>query len=82
MTRIIGKAIGKPDLPYVQFPYEEAEKAMVQMGISQDMAKGFVEMNKSINDGFAITGTPRTEENTTPTSFEEFAESFAAVYNQ
>jgi uncharacterized protein YbjT (DUF2867 family) len=82
MTRIIGKAIGKPDLPYVQFPYDEAEKAMVQMGISRDMAKRYVELNKSINDGFAIAGTPHTKENTTPTTFEEFAGFFADVYNQ
>jgi uncharacterized protein YbjT (DUF2867 family) len=26
ITKIIGKAIGKPDLPYVQFPYDEAKK--------------------------------------------------------
>ena len=34
VTRILGSAIGKPDLKYVQFPYEDARKAMTGMGIS------------------------------------------------
>ncbi|TAK06285.1 MAG: NAD-dependent epimerase/dehydratase family protein, partial [Candidatus Manganitrophaceae bacterium] len=40
MTAILGRAIGKPSLPYVQFPYEDAEKAMIGMGLSPDVARG------------------------------------------
>ena len=80
VTRLIGKAIAKPDLPYVQFSYEDAAKAMVQMGLSEDLAGRFMEMNKSINEGHGITPLPRNEENTTPTSFNEFAGFFAAAY--
>ncbi len=29
-AKILGAAIGKPDLQYVQFSYEDAEKAMTQ----------------------------------------------------
>ena len=79
-TRIIGKTIGKPDLNYLQFPYEDAEKAMVGMGLSPDMARSFNEMYSSFNEGVVRPTEKRSAKNTTPTSFEEFVQLFAAVY--
>ncbi len=81
MTRILGEAIAKPDLPYVQFAYEDQEKAMTDMGISADMARALTELDKSMNEEYGVVGTARTKENTTPTSFEEFARVFAGAYN-
>ncbi len=79
-TRVIGKAIGKPDLRYVQFPYEEAEKAMLGAGMSPDTARAFVEMYRAFNDGLLRPTEPRSAANTTPTSFDAFAKTFAAAY--
>ncbi|MEW5979961.1 MAG: NmrA family NAD(P)-binding protein [Acidobacteriota bacterium] len=79
-TRIIGGAIGKPDLAYVQFPYERAEKAMVGMGLSQDVARGMSEMYRAINEGRVRSQETRSELNSTSTSFEQFADGFARVY--
>jgi uncharacterized protein YbjT (DUF2867 family) len=79
-TRIIGKAIGKEGLAYVQFPYEQAEQAMVAMGLSQDVARSLNEMDQALNEERVRPLEKRTPTNTTPTSFEQFAESFAAVY--
>lgn len=79
-TRIIGTAIGKPDLKYIQFPYEDAEKTMIGMGLSPDTARSFNEMYRSFNDGVLRSTEKRSAKNTTPTSFEEFAKHFAAVY--
>jgi uncharacterized protein YbjT (DUF2867 family) len=79
-TRILGKAIAKEDLAYVQFPYEQAEKAMVAMGLSQDVARSLNEMDRAMNEGRVRPLEERSAANTTPTSFEQFAESFAAVY--
>ena len=79
-TRIIGKAIGKEGLAYVQFPYEQAEQAMVGMGLSQDVARSFIEMDRALNEERVHPLEKRSAANTTPTSFEQFAESFAAVY--
>lgn len=42
-TRILGAAIGKKDLKYAQFPYADAESAMVQRGMSADVARIFYE---------------------------------------
>ena len=80
VTKVLGAAIGKPDLPYVQFSYDDAEKGMVQAGISPDIAKKYVEMYRSFNDGL-IKPLPRKPENTTPTTLEEFAKTtFAEAY--
>ena len=79
-TRIIGKAIGKEELAYVQFPYEQAEQAMVGMGLSQDVARSLNEMDRGLNEERVRPLEKRSAANTTPTSFEQFAESFAAVY--
>lgn len=77
---VIGKKLGKPDLTYVAFPYEEAEKSMIAMGLTPDMSKLYIEMSKALNDGLFAVGIPRTKENTTPTPIEEFADVFAKVY--
>jgi uncharacterized protein YbjT (DUF2867 family) len=79
-TRALGRAIGKPELNYAQFPYEEAEQAMLGMGISASVAKGFVEMYRSFNEGVIRPTERRSAANTTPTSIEEFAKGFARAY--
>jgi uncharacterized protein YbjT (DUF2867 family) len=81
VARVLGEAIGKPDLKYVQFPYADAEKAMVGMGISPDLARLFNEMNRGFNEGTVRPTQKRTRENMTPTTLEEFARQvFAQAY--
>jgi uncharacterized protein YbjT (DUF2867 family) len=80
VTRIIGKAIGKEDLPYVKFSYEDAEKAIVGMGVSQDVSRSLVELQRGLNEGLIAGEAQRTPENTTGTSFEDFVDYFAAIY--
>lgn len=82
VTQVIGKAINKPELPYVEFKYEDAEKAMMGAGLSESYAKGLVELQKSMNEGILIPAGIRTKENSSPTSLEEFAKTFAQAYNQ
>jgi uncharacterized protein YbjT (DUF2867 family) len=80
-TRVIGAAIGKPDLPYVAFPYADYIGALVQAGLSQSMAGQYAEMSKAFNDGLVVSREGRTVANTTPTTFEQFArESIAPAF--
>jgi uncharacterized protein YbjT (DUF2867 family) len=72
-TRIIGAAIGKPDLKYVQFPYEAALDGMMSAGLSRSMASLYVEMSKAFNEGLVKPVEGRNARNTTPTRFEDFA---------
>jgi len=71
---IIGKAVGKPDLGYVQAPDEQFEAAVVQMGFSQNTAELILEMAHAMNSGHMIALEPRSARNTTPTTFETFVE--------
>ena len=80
-TRIIGEKIGKPDLPYVHFSRQEYISGMIEAGLSQDMAEQLAELAAGINDRLFASDEPRTQENRTPTDFEQFADFFAQIYN-
>lgn len=82
MTDILGEALGMEDLQYLQFPYEEAQQGMTDAGLSTDFARSIVELNRGINEGNLFEDIQRSEENTTKTSFEEFARTFATVYHR
>jgi uncharacterized protein YbjT (DUF2867 family) len=80
VTRILGAAIGKPDLAYVQFPYEGFAAALVQAGLSADLAGLYAEMARGFNEGRIRPVAARSPASTTPTTFESFAEALAAAY--
>ena len=83
VATIIGQAIGKPDLQYIQVPDDQFRGALVQMGMSEQFAKLLLEMTAALNSGHMRALEPRTPQNTTPTSFETFvAESFVPAYQQ
>jgi hypothetical protein len=80
-TAVIARGIGKPDLRYVQFPYDQVQRVYTQMGISPKTAALYVEMYKAINAGVVAAREPRSRENSTPTSFEKFVQDvFAPAY--
>jgi uncharacterized protein YbjT (DUF2867 family) len=78
---IIGKAIDKPDLKYVQLPGEQMQPILVQMGLSSNIAGLILEMAAALNSGHMRALEPRSNENTTPISFETFVkEEFVPQY--
>lgn len=80
-SAVIGKAIEKPDLQYVQMPDEQIRSVFVQMGMSPSFADLILEMAGALNSGYMRALEPRSERNTTPTSIETFvAEQFVPVY--
>ncbi len=81
-TRILGKAIGKPELPYIQFSYDDVRNSLMGMGASADTARLFVEMYQGFNNGVIKPSEPRSQKNTTRTSIEEFAAVYAQVYGK
>jgi uncharacterized protein YbjT (DUF2867 family) len=82
ITQVLGRAIGKPDLSHVQVSYEDARKGFLSFGVSESVADGYIEFLTSVNEGRVMEPGIRNSGNTTPTTLEEFAESFAAVYLQ
>ncbi|HAN78738.1 MAG TPA: NAD-dependent dehydratase [Bacteroidales bacterium] len=82
ITAIAGNAIGKADLKFVQFPYNEAAKGMAASGwCGEDAANLMVALAKAMNEGTLFNAYERTAENTSPTTYEEFSHTFAWVYN-
>jgi len=80
-AKIIGAAIGKPDLTYRQVPATVLKPAMMQMGMSSNMVDLLLEMSDALNTGHMKSQEPRSARNTTPTTLETFvAEVFAPAF--
>lgn len=83
VSKIIGQAIGKPDLKYVQVPGHQFQSVLVQMGMSEQFARLLVEMTDALNAGSMHPLESRTQQNATPTSYEAFvADTFVPAYQQ
>lgn len=81
VAQSIGSAIGKPGLRYIQAPDEQLRPALVQMGMSSNMADLLLEMSASLNSGYMRALEQRSAKNTTPTSYETFVrEEFLPQY--
>jgi uncharacterized protein YbjT (DUF2867 family) len=81
-TAVIARGIGKPDLRYQQFPYEQVQQVLTQLGVPPKGAAMYIEMYKAINAGVLVPLEPRSRDNTTPTSFERFVQDvFVAAYH-
>jgi uncharacterized protein YbjT (DUF2867 family) len=82
VAAIMSKCLNKPDLRYVQFPYDQVEQVLLQMGTPQKTAASFIEMFQGFNTGLCAGLEPRSAANTTPTTIESFIKDvFAPAYN-
>jgi uncharacterized protein YbjT (DUF2867 family) len=72
VVAVIAKRLNKPDLRYAQFPYDQVEKILIQLGASAKTAASFTEMFHGINAGIVAAMEPRSASNTTPTTIETF----------
>jgi uncharacterized protein YbjT (DUF2867 family) len=80
-AKILGAAIGKPDLAYRQAPAFMLKPALMQMGMSSSMVDALLEMAEALNTGHMKSHEPRSPRNTTATTLETFAvEVFAPAY--
>ena len=81
-TAVIARGIGKPDLRYEQFSYDQLQQVLTQAGFSPKKAAVYIEMFQSINAGLLAAQEPRSSQNSTPTSFEKFVQDvFAPAYH-
>ncbi len=72
LTAVIGAAVGKPELPYLEFSREDEYNGMVQNGIPHTVAAGYGDLFNALNNGGYQNGYVRTTDVTTPTTFEDF----------
>jgi uncharacterized protein YbjT (DUF2867 family) len=73
-TEILGRTVGKDGVQYKHAPDESARETMRGWGMSERAIDGMLEMNQGMAEGRMRPLTPRDDRNTTPTSFEWFAE--------
>jgi uncharacterized protein YbjT (DUF2867 family) len=83
VASIIGKAIGRSDLTYSQLPDDQVRGGMTSMGMSVNMANLLLEMSAAMNSGYMRAMEPRSANNTTSTSYEQFvAQEFVPNYQK
>jgi uncharacterized protein YbjT (DUF2867 family) len=81
ITKAIGNAIGKPELPWVEFTDEQAYEGMKQAGVPDLMAKRYVEMGSAMRSGIMWEDRDSHPSQTHgKIKIEDFAKQFAEVY--
>ncbi len=53
---------------------------LVDVGMSESFAMQYVEMTRAFNEGVVVPRNGRTSSNSTPTTFEQFADGFGEAY--
>ena len=82
VARVLGTSIGNPALPWVQFSDADAFEGMKGAGLSESIARLYVEMGRSFNSGIAFEDFNRQgKKDWGSTKLTEFANEFAAAYN-
>lgn len=82
VAQAIGKAIGKPELPWIAFSNADALGGMLQAGLPEEIATNYVEMGNAMNTGIMTEDYWKHHpEKLGKVKLEDFAKTFAAVYN-
>ena len=82
IAKILGDAVGKPQLPWVTFTDEQAYGGMTQVGLPENIAKNYTEMGHAMQDGSMFEDYWKHHpDKLGKTKLEDFAKTFAAVYN-
>jgi uncharacterized protein YbjT (DUF2867 family) len=81
IVRILGTAIGKPELPWVQFSDEDTFAGMTAAGMSPAIAGVYVEMGTAVRSGILFEDFNKHKpEVWGATKLDDFAKEFAIVY--
>lgn len=80
ITSTLAHELGYEDLYYLQVDDDDARVALAQLGWSRSFIDRVLEFSRGVNTGSVLEGHERTGENTTPTTFEEFARGLAERY--
>ncbi|WP_027388003.1 NAD(P)H-binding protein [Chryseobacterium gregarium] len=83
LSKVLGSAIGHPDLPWFEFTDQQAFEGMLQAGLPEEMATLYAEMGRGIRTGiiqkdFIQSGSPVSE----GTKLEDFAKEFKDKFQE
>lgn len=79
---VLGEAIGKPDLKWMVIPDEQLMSNWLKIGMNEQIAKGFVEMQRSQGNGKLYEDYNHRKPALGNIKIRHFAEDFAAAYHQ
>jgi uncharacterized protein YbjT (DUF2867 family) len=82
VAKVLGEAIGNPELKWLVIPDEELLKGMLDAGVNPRIAKGMVEMQASQRSGLLFEDYYRNQPALGKTKLSDFARDFAQVYNK
>jgi len=82
VAKVLGTAVGKPELPYVEFSDEDTLNGLKGVGLPEEVAKNYAEMGHAMRTG--IMGEDYWKNRPGQlgkTKLEDFAKQFAGAYN-
>ena len=80
VATILGQAINKPDLTWVQFTNEQLLDGMLHAGLPEAVAKNYVEMGEAMGAGLLSTDFNLNKPEAGATKLEAFAKEFAEKF--
>jgi len=81
-AKILGEAIGKPDLKWIALSEEQLLSGLIQSGFPQQLAHEFVKMQMETHSGKTFENYLKNRPVLGKTKLKEFAKEFAKAYNQ
>jgi uncharacterized protein YbjT (DUF2867 family) len=81
VAKVLGEAIGKPGLKWLQIPDEQMLNGMKAAGMNPEVAKGLVEMNAGRRGGVLYEDYNQHKPILGKVKLKDFAKEFADVYN-
>lgn len=82
IAEILGTAIGKPELPWIDFKDEDTEGGMIGAGLPAEVAKNYTEMGKAMREGKMAEDFHKNRPDTFGTTkLTDFAKEFAFAFN-
>lgn len=81
VAKILGEAIGNPDLKWIEITDEQMLDGMLSMGVNPKIAKGMVEMQASQRSGLLFEDFYRHKPTLGKVKLSDFAKQFALAYN-
>jgi uncharacterized protein YbjT (DUF2867 family) len=82
IAKVLGEAIGNPDLKWLVVPDEQLLNGMLSVGMNPQIAEGFVEMQAAQGSGLLYEDYYRHKPTLGKVKLADFAKDFALAYNK
>ena len=82
IAAVLGAAIGKPQLPYVEFKDDDNIKGLLGAGFNEDVARNFTELGAAMRNGVVFADYKKHPVTLSPTKLEDFASEFATAFSK